>query len=241
MSSQQPPSACWNCGAPAGSANSSTCAECHASFFEDPSPRLTPAGPGYGAATVRSQSPPSACPNCGAPAGSTYSDTCAECHASFFEDPPPCLTPAGLDYDAVTIPFLDRTISVLNRLNDEPAVRQYARAHPDACRAIVALSQAVFDTAIRAQRNGHDQDEHLRHFTAGEIWMVDLAVDVVTMFLDNGGLRRGGDGIASDLRSAEQHGHMDGRHWKKQVQNAGDGPEGFRGLRGRVPGRQPRR
>jgi hypothetical protein len=25
------------------------------------------------------------------------------------------------------------------------------------------------------------------------------------------------------------------------VQNAGDGPEGFRGLRGRVPGRQPRR
>jgi hypothetical protein len=190
---------------------------------------------------MSSQQPPSACWNCGAPAGSANSSTCAECHASFFEDPSPCLTPAGLDYDAVTIPFIDRTISVLNRLNDEPAVRQYARAHPDACRAIVALSQAVFDTGIRAQRNGHDQDEHLRHFTAGEIWMVDLAVDVVTMFLDNGGLRRGGDGIASDLRRAEQHGHMDGRHWKKQVQNAGDGPEGFRGLRGRVPGRQPRR
>ena len=72
MSSQQPPSACWNCGAPAGSAYSATCAECHASFFEDPSPRMTPAGPGYGAATVRSQSPPSACPNCGAPAGGCF-------------------------------------------------------------------------------------------------------------------------------------------------------------------------
>jgi hypothetical protein len=30
--------------------------------------------------------------------------------------------------------------------------------------------------------------------------MVGLAVDAVTMFLDNGGLRGGGDGIASDLR-----------------------------------------
>ena len=241
MSSQQQPSVCWNCGAPAGSANSRICAECHASLFEDPSPWMTPAGLDYAAARVRSRPPPSACPNCGAPAGSAYSETCAQCHASFFEASPPCLTPAGLDYDAVTIPFIDRTISVLNRLNDEPVVRRYARAHPDACRAIVALSQAVFDIGIRAQRNGHDWDEHLRHFTAGEIWMVDLAVDVVTMFLDNGGLRGDGDGIASDLRRAEQHGHMDGRHWRKQVQDAGDGPEGFRGLRGRVPRRQPRR
>jgi hypothetical protein len=238
MSSQQPPSACWNCGAPAGSAYANSCAECHASFFEDPSPWTTPGGLDYDAMTVRSQSPPSTCPNCGAPAGSAYSDTCAECHASFFEDPPPCLTPAGLDYDAVTIPFIDRTISVLNRLNDEPVVRQYAWAHPDVCSAIVSLSRAVFDIGIRVQANGHDWDEHLRHFTAEEIWMVDLAVDVVTMFLDNGGLRHGGDGIASDLRRAEQHGHTDGHHWKKQVHNAGEGPAGFRGLRGRVPRRQ---
>jgi len=210
-----PPPVCWNCGAPAGSASSGSCAECHASFR-------------------------SACPNCGAPAGSASSGSCAECHASFSADPPPCLTPAGLDYDAVNIPFIELTLSVLRCLNAEPAVRQYAWAHPEVCRMIVSLSQGVSDTGIRAQQNGHDRDEHLRHFTAGEIWMVDLAVDVGTMFLDNGGVQGGGDDIASDLRAAGQHGHIEGRHWKKQVQNAGGGPEEFRGLRGLVPRRQPR-
>jgi hypothetical protein len=185
---------------------------------------------------MRSRSRRTFCPNCGARAGRAYSDTCPECHASFFEDPPPCLTPAGLDYDAVTIPFIDQTISMLNWLNDEPSARRYARAQPEACRAIVSLSQAVFDIGIRAQRNGHDRDEHLRHFTAEEIWLVDLAVDVVAMFADSGGLRSGGS-IVIDLRKAELHGPMSGQHWKKQVQNAGDGPEEFHHLRRQVPRR----
>jgi hypothetical protein len=150
------------------------------------------------------------------------------------------LVPPHLNYGAVA-PFIYETMFALELLSDENPVRQYTRAEPDAHRAILALSRAVALTGIRVRdtnKKGDAFDEHLGLFTADEIWMFDLAIDVVAMFATGGGLSSDTGGMAQDrLRSIDKHVHS--HHWKAQVRKAGEGPAEFRALRNSIPHHRP--
>jgi hypothetical protein len=152
------------------------------------------------------------------------------------------LVPLHLNYGAVTIPFLYKTLSALEWLSDEPSVQQYVKAYPEAHRAIIALSRAVTDIGIRARKMSSDRDiydEHLGRFSADEIWMFDLAIDVVAMFATGGGLRADTRVDVQDkLKSADEHVHS--HHWQREVHKAGAGPAEYHDLRAHVPHHKPR-
>jgi hypothetical protein len=80
-------------------------------------------------------------------------------------------------------------------------------------------------------------DESIKHYSAEEIWMIDLAIDVVAMLATSGGSLSDRDMILSDLRTADKHAHS--RHWRHQVHKAGAGPAQFRQLRELIPHHQP--
>lgn len=149
------------------------------------------------------------------------------------------LVPEDLDYVAVA-PFIYLTLAALELLAFEPAVKEYTRAYPDAHRGILALSAAVASAGTRVRDTGqmHDEfDQNLRFYTADEIWLFDLAIDVIAMLGTQGGLTPGTHAqIISDLRSLDQD--AGGHHWKKEVRKAGDGPAAFRELRAHVPRRR---
>jgi hypothetical protein len=150
------------------------------------------------------------------------------------------LVPLHLDYGA-TAPFIYETITAFQYLNEEPPVRQFARAEPEAVQAIRALCTAVTNAGIRVRDGGKAKilDEHLSFFTAEEIWMIDLAVDVVAMFAYGGGLRSETQlRVHTSLRSVDKH--RRDRHWKREVHKAGTGPDAFRELRAQFPHHEPR-
>jgi hypothetical protein len=151
------------------------------------------------------------------------------------------LVPHGLDYGA-TAPFVNYSLFALAMLEDEPSVEQYGRANPDARRAIYALSGAVGRTGRRVRESGQNskadfQYENLKLYTAEEIWMFDLAIDVVAMLTTGGGLGQDNRMMVQDhLRWADKDTHSS--HWKREVHKAGDGPPEFRELRAHVPHRR---
>jgi hypothetical protein len=146
------------------------------------------------------------------------------------------LVPPHLDYGA-TPPFVYLTLSALTLLGTEGSVQQYIHANPDAHRATLELGREVAKAGIRVRDklgNAAVIDEHLRHFTAEEIWMIDLAVDVLAMFATGGGLPDGTRGrVLDDLRSLDEH--VKSAHWRREVHKAGDGPAVFRELRAHIP------
>ncbi len=150
------------------------------------------------------------------------------------------LVPSGTDYEALA-PFLYLTMTTLDLLGSDPVVRQYISAEPEAHRAIRELSAAVAAAGVRVRdtTKRHDFfDEHIREFTPEEIWIFDLAIDVVAMLGTLGGLNPATRAqILGDLRSLDYHPHS--HHWKKEVRRAGDGPEAFRDLRAHVPHHKP--
>jgi hypothetical protein len=152
------------------------------------------------------------------------------------------LVPRHLNYGDVTTPFIYNTVSALQWLSDDPSVLQFVRSHPEDHRAILALSRTITEVGLRvraAHKDGHIYDEHLRQFTAEEIWMIDLAVDVVAMFAGSGGLRADTRASVLDrLKRIDEHVHS--HHWKAQVHKAGDGPAAFRDLRAYIPHHKPR-
>jgi hypothetical protein len=100
----------------------------------------------------------------------------------------------------------------------------------------------VAAAGVRVRDSGRRQrdefEEHVRLFTADEIWLVNLAVDVIAMLTAIGGLRPDFHAQAvSDLRSLDYHVHS--HHWKAQVRKAGDGPPHLRALRAHVPHHKP--
>jgi hypothetical protein len=152
------------------------------------------------------------------------------------------LLPRHLNYGDVTIPFLYNTLSAMQWMSDESSVQQYLRAYPQAHRAIIALSRAITDVGLRIRRASRDRDiydEHLGHFTADEIWMFDLAIDVVAMFATGGGLHQETSRSVQDkLREADEHVHS--HHWQREVRKAGAGPAQYHELRALIPHHKPR-
>ena len=150
------------------------------------------------------------------------------------------LVPVGTDYEALA-PFLYLTMTTLDLLGSDPVVRQYIHAAPEAHRAIRQLSTAIAAAGVRVRdtttRHGF-LEEHLREFTPDEIWLFDLAIDVIAMLGTLGGLSPSMHAqVLSDLRSLDDYPHS--HHWKREVRKAGDGPEAFRDLRAHVPRHKP--
>ena len=102
------------------------------------------------------------------------------------------LVPEGLD-DAAVARFIYLTVATLGLLSIDPVIQQYVASAPDAHRAIRELSGAVAAAGVRVRDSGRRQrdefEEHVRLFTADEIWLVNLAVDVIAMLTGLGSLR----------------------------------------------------
>jgi hypothetical protein len=149
------------------------------------------------------------------------------------------MVPPHLDFGA-TSPFIERPLFALLLLNDEPSVQQYLRANLDAQKALLELTGAIGQVALRV-RDAHGPkiviDEHIKYYSAQEIWMFDLAIDVVAMLVTSGATVSDRDLILSDLRSADKH--AGSRPWRHQVHKAGAGPAQFRQLRELIPHHQP--
>ena len=198
-----------------------------------------------------------ACPNCGVPLRLDADGRCRSCHAeqwvSVPSGPPPSrhpnrhrdpadqvpfgLVPLHLNYGGGA-PFISDIFSALRRLESDHSVQQYLQVNPDAHRSIRALSTAVAKADNRVRDGGQAKllDERLKLFTPEEIWLLDLAVDVIAMLATNGGVQPGDrDMVLHYLRCIGEH--AEGRHWKHEVHRAGDGPAEFRGLRAHVPRR----
>jgi hypothetical protein len=193
-----------------------------------------------------------ACPHCGSPLAldSAVAGQCQSCHGAirFAESPRSPFThgtselvPSGLDYEVVA-PFIYLTLTTLGLLSSDSVVQQYASAQPEAVHAIRELSRAVAAAGTRVRDTGQMRDsfdQNLRYYMAEEIWLFDLAIDVVAMLGSLGGLPPGTRArIIDDLRLLDDNVHS--HHWKKEVRQAGDGPSQFRELRAHVPHHQPR-
>ena len=199
-----------------------------------------------------------ACPSCGAPLSLDADGRCRSCRAQHWvsmpsgpiaqrhpgrhEDPrdqvPFGLVPLHLNQGGGA-PFISDLFSALERLSSDNAVQQYTSANPDAHRAIRALAAAVAKAGNRVRDSGRIsiQAEDLRLYTPEEIWLVDLAIDVVAMLATGGGIKPDNRNmVLYYLRCIGKH--ADGRHWEHQVRKAADGPAAFHDLRARVPRRR---
>ena len=193
------------------------------------------------------------CPHCGEPLAlaSAAAGQCQSCYGKvMFAQPTQStlasltgdmgLVPRGLDYEVVA-PFIYLALSTLSLLASESVVRQYAGAQPEAQNSIRELSQAVAGAGTRVRDTGQMRDsfdENLRYYTAEEIWLFDLFIDVIAMLGTLGGLPPGTRArIIDDLKLLDNS--VASHHWKKEVRQAGDGPAQFRELRAHVPRHQP--
>jgi hypothetical protein len=152
------------------------------------------------------------------------------------------LVPFGLDTTGIP-EFIRLTLSLLGSLANDDVVQQYIAAEPQALGAIRALSTAVAAAGGRIRDSGRMHgsfDDNLRLYTADEIWMIDLAIDVMAMLETLGGL-------APDTRAPiiRHLGSLDDEvrtlHWKWEVHKAAAGPAEFRELRAHVPHHKPHR
>jgi hypothetical protein len=150
------------------------------------------------------------------------------------------LVPTGLNYGA-TAPIIYLTLSALATMGGESSVEQYISAQPAAHQAILALSRAVARAGIRMAESDPKAviDDHLRLFSAEEIWMVDLAIDVVAM-LGTGGSLHGDTRVRVLDKLKELDRHVDSHQWRKLVHKAGAGPAEFQQLRTHIPPHKPR-
>lgn len=158
-------------------------------------------------------------------------------HSQSHDKVPFGLVPGHVGYGG-TPEFIYLTLSGLNMLSDQSSVQQYTRARPDAHRAILDLSGKVAKAGIRVRDTHRNAviDDHLRSFSAEEIWMFDLAIDVLAMLGTSGGQRGTTHSFVLDrLRSLAKDHHVRGLYWKAEVHKAGDGPAEFRELRAQIP------
>lgn len=195
------------------------------------------------------------CPHCGEPLAleSAEAGRCQSCHGHVrFAEPSQSqspfthltgeveLVPRGIDYEVVA-PFIYLTLTTIALLASEPVVKQYASAQPEALHAIRELNRAVAAAGTRVRDTGQMRDsfdENLRYYTAEEIWLFDLAIDVIAMLGTLGGLPPGTRArVIDDLKLLDNNVHS--HHWKKEVRQAGEGPARFLELRAHVPRHQP--
>jgi hypothetical protein len=149
------------------------------------------------------------------------------------------LVPREVDVQSVA-PFIYLTLATLGPgLAREHAVEAYLSAEPGLRQKIRQVSTAVGAAGVRVRDAGllkDSFDQNLRVYTPEEIWTFDLAIDVIAMLGTLDGLPGGTRASIVDtlhLLSQSAHSHT----WKKDVKNAGQGPEAFRELRAQVPRR----
>jgi hypothetical protein len=152
---------------------------------------------------------------------------------------PSSLVPYGdLTVDFSVAPFLGLVLASLRQLSSEASVQDYVSRAPGLRPAIQSLALAVADAGVRVRDSGELRDsfdENLPAYTPGEIWVFNLAIDLIALLggIDDlpGGTRAM---IASNLGSLDRD--ADSRRWKKELRSAGPRPEAFRELRARIPG-----
>jgi hypothetical protein len=151
------------------------------------------------------------------------------------------IVPDDIDNVAVA-PFIYLMLAILKLLARDPAVRQYASAVPEGASSIRALTAAAAAAGTRVRDTGRMRgsfDEHIGLFTPEEIWVFDLAFDVIAMFASLGGLEHGTRAmVIDDVKSLDRN---VSHHWKKEVRKAEPGPVAFQALRAHVPHHKPHR
>lgn len=138
-------------------------------------------------------------------------------------------------------PFLFLTMSCLGSgLSSEEAVRSYVSS-VGLQAPIQELSAAVSAAGVRARDSGRlrsEFDDNLHVYSPEEIWIFDLAIDVIAMLGCVQGLSdRSLAQFKSDLRSLDDE--VSSHTWKRALKKAGDGPVQFRELRTRIPRHAP--
>jgi hypothetical protein len=192
---------------------------------------------------------PEVCPNCGAPWQPDAAGACPWCHtrprprttwpgeALEFLDDQASLVPGDVD-NSFTLPtFVKLMLTMLSPvLSREPVVQEYIARDPALLQQIRALSTAVSAAGVRVRDAGvlKDDSVNLKVYTPGEIWLFDLAVDVIAMLGGLPGLPSAKRAlISSDVSSLDYW--VNGHTWKKELKRAGEGPPEFQELRARVP------
>jgi len=193
------------------------------------------------------------CPYCGEPLAldSAVAGQCQSCHGKVRFAAPlrspfahlagdTGLVPRGLDFEVVA-PFIYLALMTLTLLGQDSVVQQYTSAQPEAQHAIRELTRAVAAAGTRVRDAGQmrdSYDQNLGYYTAEEIWVFDLAIDVIAMLGSLGGLPPGTRArIIDDLKLLDNN--VSTHHWKKGVRQAGGGPAQFSELRAHVPQHQP--
>lgn len=145
-------------------------------------------------------------------------------------------------FQGTDVPFLDLLLVQLGYgpsggLSAEQAVRDFVRDQPGMYEQIREVGTAVYSAGARARNHGllrGSFDDSLHHYSADEIWCMDLAIDVLAMLAGMPGLSGGTRFSALDaLRDLYMT--SGGHTWHKQVKHAAAGPHEFRELRARVP------
>jgi hypothetical protein len=189
------------------------------------------------------------CANCGAPLELDQDGKCRWCHGRIRVDPPPSrrdapresqlgLVPDGVDDCWTSAPFIYLMLSVLGAgLSTDAVVQNYIRKDPALHQQIRALSVAVSAAGVRVRDASllkSDLDDNLKVYTPEEIWIFNLALDVIGMLGAVDGLSGSTRAlIKDDLRQLDQD--TNNHTWKKELKRAGEGPEAFRHLRAKTP------
>lgn len=152
------------------------------------------------------------------------------------------LVPTGTDNCETCAPFLYLIMACLgSALSSETAVLQYTHGLPEFHKQIRQLSAAVSEAGVRVRDSGRlrsDFDDTLRIYSPEEIWLFDLAVDVIAMLGCVQGLSSSSLALyKSDVRRLDDEVHT--HTWKHALKKAGAGPAQFQELRGGVPRHKP--
>ena len=176
--------------------------------------------------------------------------TCHWCHAVIHVAAPwfqgtPLDTQAGLLPDDVSkegvSPFVSLTLSSFHLLGVMAPVREFTHREPGLHATIRALASAVSAAGVRVWDAGllrSDLDDRIDVYTPDEIWIFDLAVDVIVMLGAVEGLRRDTRVLVGEnVRLLDRN--VANRAWKKLLKKAMAPPLDLRELRAKVPHHTP--
>jgi hypothetical protein len=191
------------------------------------------------------------CPNCGAPLDLDDVGACRWCRARIrtgqaggsgsdaLDEDRDNLVPEDVDRCALSSVFLSAALSATWMLGTEPVVQEYMHREPRLIPQIRALSTAVSAAGGRvydADLVGNRYDGSFEMYTPGEIWIFDLAFDVIALLRARDGLSRQTlTVVAGSMRWTDDLARRSA--WKKAIKAAGEGPAAWHELRVRVPHR----
>jgi hypothetical protein len=146
-------------------------------------------------------------------------------------------------FEHTSVPFLDLLLVQLGYgptygLSAEQSVRDFVRSQPGMYEQIREVGTTVYRAGARARNHGllrNSFDNSLHPYSPDDIWVMDLAIDVLALLAYlprlSGGARFSALDALRDLYvTCNVHA------WHKQVKHAADRPpQEFRALRARVP------